>query len=63
MCEVCHQYQCPSSCPNAPAPTVFGVCSECGCDIYIGEDYYEVINEYICEDCMWEARKTAEVEE
>lgn len=62
MCDICKQYKCPSSCPNAPEPPVFARCSECGDKIYDGDVYYEIINEYICEDCVDNARKTAEVE-
>lgn len=62
MCDICRQTPCASMCPNAPEPSVFARCSECGAKIYDGEDYYEIINEYICEDCVSNAHKIAEVE-
>lgn len=61
MCDICRQNPCAGMCPNAPEPPVFATCSECGRDILEGEEYYEIINEPICEDCVWEARKIAEV--
>ena len=61
MCEYCHKYICPSACPNAPDPPVFAKCSACGAEIYDGEDYYEIFDECICLDCVFDARKTAEV--
>lgn len=62
MCDICRQTPCASLCPNAPEPSVFTRCSECGDKIYDGDVYYEIINEYFCEDCVDNARKTAEVE-
>ena len=61
MCEICHKYTCPSSCPNAPAPQRFARCSACGADIIDGDDYYDIDGDYYCEDCIYESRKTAEV--
>ena len=29
MCDICHQYNCPSSCPNA-SDCVIGRCAYCG---------------------------------
>lgn len=60
MCGICRKIPCSSRCPNAPLPRVFARCSECGCDILEGEEYYEIINEPVCEDCVWNARKIAE---
>lgn len=62
MCDVCHRYPCAGACPNAPSPRVFATCSECGYPIEDGEEYYEILNEPVCEDCVWAARRTAEVE-
>ena len=61
MCDICRQYRCPGACPNAPDPTPFATCSECGGDILDGDTYYEILDEPICEECVWNARKTAEV--
>lgn len=62
MCEICRQYVCPSSCPNAPEPPVFARCSMCGAEILEGEEYHEIINEPVCEECVFDSRKTAEVD-
>lgn len=62
MWDICRQTPCDPRCPNAPEPPVFARCSECGAKILDGDDYYEILNEYICEDCVDNARKTAEVE-
>lgn len=63
MCDICRNYTCPGSCPNAPAPDEFGRCLHCGQVIYDGDDYYDIDGEIWCEDCIWECRKTAEVVE
>ena len=62
MCDICHQHPCAGACPNAPEPPVFATCRECGGNIYDGEDYYKLINEYFCEDCVSNAHEIAEVE-
>lgn len=63
MCEYCHQYICPSGCPNAREsdPEIFARCDSCGTKIYDGEEYYELNGQYFCEDCVEEGRKIAEV--
>lgn len=63
MCEYCRQYVCPAACPNAPEPPVFAECVGCGIDIMDGDDYYDIDGDYYCEDCIYERRKTAEVED
>lgn len=62
MCDICRQTPCAGMCPNAPEPTVFARCSNCGIKILDGDDYYDINDEYWCEDCIDERRKTAEVE-
>lgn len=62
MCKECGRFICPSGCPNAPEPAKFDKCMGCGRDILDGEDYYDIDGEPWCEDCIFEARKTAEVE-
>ncbi|WP_194190830.1 hypothetical protein [Clostridium chrysemydis] len=37
-------------------------CSECGCSIYEGEEYYDISNLIICCDCIQRFKKEAEVE-
>ena len=63
MCEYCRQSICPSSCPNAPEPPVFAECCECGAEILLGDDYYDINGDYYCEECIHVRRKTAEVED
>ena len=63
MCEVCRQYPCHSSCPNAPDPPLFAKCYSCGAEILYGDDYYDIGGDIYCEDCIDEFRKTAEVED
>lgn len=62
MCQVCGSYPCNARCPNAPDPEVFARCEICGEPIYDGEDYYEIDGQRYCEDCVYDARKTAEVD-
>lgn len=62
MCEICRQFKCPSACPNSPAPPVFSKCYGCGADILDGDEYYDIDGDYYCENCIYEFRKTAEVD-
>lgn len=39
---------------------VFAKCEWCGEAIYVGEDYYELQGEIVCEDCVRNCSKTAE---
>jgi hypothetical protein len=60
MCDVCRSFPCDSRCPNAPEPPSVFVCSGCGENIYDGDDYYEVMGEQFCQNCIDDARKVAE---
>lgn len=60
MCDICRQSPCHPRCPNAPGPKPVFVCSGCGQDIYEGEDYWDVLGEQFCEDCIDQARGVAE---
>lgn len=67
MCEECRHYPCLSNCPNYE-PLVLAVCDSCGGEIYAGEHYFEIPLEgyptfNICEDCMDDFGKYAEVDE
>ena len=42
-----------------PEPRVAFVCDDCGGDIYVCEDYYEVQGIRLCVCCMKEHRKEA----
>lgn len=61
MCEYCHQYQCPSRCPNAKEPPIFDYCEECGEPIYDGDEYYHIGDKNYCEACVQSSYRTAEV--
>lgn len=63
MCDICRQSPCASNCPNAPDPIIVYICDGCGSPIYEGDEYYHLMdgNKY-CEECIREARETAEVE-
>lgn len=62
MCSECHQYECPSSCPNASSPQVYAYCELCDKKIYEGEEYYRLADMNICERCVNKAYTTAEME-
>lgn len=38
-------------------------CSECGCSIYQGEEYYDIGGQVLCCDCIYYFKKTAELQE
>lgn len=59
MCEECLRSPCHPRCPNAPDPPAVFICSGCGKTIYEGEDYYDILGEQFCEDCVSDARKEA----
>lgn len=60
MCDICRQVPCHPRCPNAPDPPAVFVCSGCSREILAGEDYWDVLGEQFCEDCIYKARKEAE---
>ncbi len=62
MCEICRRFRCPSGCPNAPEPAVFGKCDECGAKIYDGDEYYKIGHHKYCEACVLGGFRTAEVQ-
>lgn len=41
------------------SPTVACDCDLCGREIHIGDDYYDINGEFICERCITRNRKTA----
>nr|DAM27868.1 MAG TPA: protein of unknown function (DUF2175) [Caudoviricetes sp.] len=61
MCSECWQIPCHPQCPNAPEPHHVFICSGCGRSIYEGDDYWEVLGEQFCEECIREAIHTAEL--
>lgn len=60
VCDICLQAVCPPRCPNAPEPVAVFICSGCGNYIYEGEDYWDLMGEQWCEDCVKDARRIAE---
>lgn len=60
MCQECRVIPCMPSCPNAPEPKSVFICSGCGESIRDGDDYWEIMGEQFCEDCIDEAKKVAE---
>ena len=61
MCSECWQHPCHPQCPNAPEPPAVFVCSGCGEEIVAGEDYWDILGEQFCENCIDDSRRTAEV--
>lgn len=59
MCDICLQSPCHPRCPNAPDPPAVYICSGCGHTIREGDDYWEVLGEQFCGDCIFEYRKEA----
>ena len=60
MCDICRQSPCDPRCPNAPEPPSVFICSGCGDLIYDGDDYYEIMGEQFCQNCIEDARRVAE---
>ena len=60
MCDVCQRTPCHPRCPNSPDPPQVFICSGCGGSIVDGEDYWDVLGEQWCENCIREAQRTAE---
>lgn len=52
MCDVCYKQPCDPRCPNAPEAQSVFVCSGCGDNIYDGDDYWDVMGEQWCKECI-----------
>lgn len=63
MCKECRQHPCHPRCPNADEPTVVFLCGWCNSEIIEGDDYYNIDDCQVCEECVSGRRHTAEVEE
>lgn len=63
MCEICHRYTCPSSCPNSHEPPIFDNCEACGAEIYDWDEYYKIDDHNYCEACVQGGYRTAEVDD
>lgn len=60
MCDVCLKVPCDPRCPNAPEPKPVFICSGCGHKIYDGDDYWDILGEQFCENCIDDCRRIAE---
>lgn len=52
MCSICGQSPCPPGCPNADDPPTVSYCKWCGEPIVVGEEMYELEDEYYHEECL-----------
>lgn len=52
--DCCYEYR-----YEAPEAEVIDVCSDCDCDIHIGEEYYDINGLILCEDCLNHYKKEA----
>ena len=59
MCIDCRQTPCHPRCPNAPDPRTVFICSGCGQEIYEGDDFWDILGEQFCEDCVDGAKREA----
>lgn len=60
MCQECHQSPCHPRCPNAPEPKAVFICSGRGEEIFEGDDYWDILGEQFCEECIKNAKTEAE---
>ena len=63
MCRYCRRSICPSNCPSAPEPPIYGRCEVCYEKIYDGDEYYKIGEHTFCASCVHEGYRTAEVEQ
>ena len=60
MCSFCGHYRCSRGCPeDVSAERVFAACDGCSRKIYEGDDYFQLDGVIYCEDCVYDARRTA----
>lgn len=59
MCDICMKNPCDPRCPNAPEPPSVFICSGCGDFIYDGDDYWDILDEQWCKECIEEMKKVA----
>ena len=57
MCEICGQYPCHSRCPNAGEDVPVLNCTNCGIEMYEGDEYFPIDDKELCEDCFEEYAK------
>lgn len=61
MCDICLQSPCHDNCPHAEHPPPVFVCSGCSHDIYEGDDYWDILGEQFCKECINNAHSWAEL--
>lgn len=59
MCEECRMHPCHASCPNSLGPRLVFICSGCGGHIVEGDNYWDILGEQFCEECIDKARQEA----
>ena len=62
MCDICRHTKCDPRCPNADN-TAMCYCKICGYEIYVGDTMDVIEGMRICEECVFDAKTTAEVED
>lgn len=59
MCDICLMSPCHPRCPNAADPPAVYVCFGCGDDILDGDDYWDIMGEQFCENCIDDSKGVA----
>lgn len=62
MCMECRQNPCHPRCPNASEPPIVLYCDNCGMGIREGDEYHPLGIGNVCECCIEDNHKTAELE-
>lgn len=62
MCSVCGRIPCRAACPNATV-YIAAICDVCNAAIFDGDTFYRIEDMAVCEDCIENARRTAEYSE
>ncbi|HAT4111142.1 hypothetical protein ACV3R1_13485 [Clostridium perfringens] len=53
--DCCYEYRL-----SREEPKAVEICTECGCNIYAGENYYAIGDKLICYECIENFREEAE---
>lgn len=62
-CEHCRQFPHNPRCPMADEPPMVHLCDWCKGEIREGDEFYRIIHENVCAECIEDSRMTAEFEE
>lgn len=52
MCDICLRSPCHPRCPNAPEPPVECECSNCGAELHVGDEAYNINGKEWCKECI-----------